>query len=277
MSHGPTVSAALSALLHSGTIEASAYSQDLATYVAAKHAVANLSGTRRTRTSGRAQHHPGNGRRPPADPLAAADRVPDAGTQPPVVDHGTAAGRLAADLVPRQRARLGALRRAGPSDPMAGDLRRGQRLLLGTRKHAPARAALRSAPARHRARRGHCLGVHVHLRRRRPAVDERALAGHRDPAAGARLLALPRSGPPDRRPAGARDLPHAASAGSEGRRRQRRGPLRAVLLRALRSHPQRLHPIPGGALRLHLDHQGPRRGGPLRSRRRRGPSARAAL
>jgi hypothetical protein len=45
---GPTVSGALSALLHSGSIEQSTYSQDLATYVAAKHAVGNLSGTRRS-------------------------------------------------------------------------------------------------------------------------------------------------------------------------------------------------------------------------------------
>ena len=38
-------------------------------------------------------------------------------------------------------------------------------------------------------------------------MDERALAGHGHPAARARLLALSRSGPPDRGPAGARDLP----------------------------------------------------------------------
>ncbi len=45
---GPTVSGALSALLHSGGIEAATYSQDLAIYVGAKHSVANLSGTRRS-------------------------------------------------------------------------------------------------------------------------------------------------------------------------------------------------------------------------------------
>ena len=46
-SRGPTVSGALSALLHSASIEPAAYSQDLAIYVAAKHSVGNLSGTRR--------------------------------------------------------------------------------------------------------------------------------------------------------------------------------------------------------------------------------------
>ena len=47
-SRGPTVSAALSALLQSASIEPAAYSQDLATYVAAKRSVGNLTGTRRT-------------------------------------------------------------------------------------------------------------------------------------------------------------------------------------------------------------------------------------
>ncbi len=47
-SRGPTVSGALSALLHSTAIEPATYSQDLAIYVAAKHSVGNLSGTRRT-------------------------------------------------------------------------------------------------------------------------------------------------------------------------------------------------------------------------------------
>ena len=46
-SRGPTVSGALSALLRSASIEPAIYSQDLATYVAAKRAVGNLSGTRR--------------------------------------------------------------------------------------------------------------------------------------------------------------------------------------------------------------------------------------
>ncbi len=46
--HGPTVSRALSTLLHSGAIEASSYRQYLGAYVAAKHSVARLSGTRRT-------------------------------------------------------------------------------------------------------------------------------------------------------------------------------------------------------------------------------------
>ena len=45
---GPTVSAALSALLAKGAIERTAYSEDLATYVAAKRAIGNLSGTRRS-------------------------------------------------------------------------------------------------------------------------------------------------------------------------------------------------------------------------------------
>ena len=45
--HGPTVSGALSTLLRAGSIEQTVYSQDLATYVAAKRAVGNLSGTRR--------------------------------------------------------------------------------------------------------------------------------------------------------------------------------------------------------------------------------------
>ncbi|HTY97385.1 MAG TPA: D-glucuronyl C5-epimerase family protein [Solirubrobacteraceae bacterium] len=47
-SHGPTVSGALSALLAKGAIERTTYSEDLATYVAAKRAVGNLSGTRRS-------------------------------------------------------------------------------------------------------------------------------------------------------------------------------------------------------------------------------------
>jgi D-glucuronyl C5-epimerase C-terminus len=45
---GPTVSGALSALLHEAKIEPTIYSQDLATYVAAKHAVGQLTGTRRS-------------------------------------------------------------------------------------------------------------------------------------------------------------------------------------------------------------------------------------
>lgn len=45
---GPTVSGALSALLHEAKIEPTTYSQDLATYVAAKHAVGQLTGTRRS-------------------------------------------------------------------------------------------------------------------------------------------------------------------------------------------------------------------------------------
>ncbi|HTQ68269.1 MAG TPA: D-glucuronyl C5-epimerase family protein [Solirubrobacteraceae bacterium] len=47
-SRGPTVSGALSALLHSSMIEPTVYSQDLAIYVAAKKAVGNLRGTRRS-------------------------------------------------------------------------------------------------------------------------------------------------------------------------------------------------------------------------------------
>ncbi|HUH79774.1 MAG TPA: D-glucuronyl C5-epimerase family protein [Solirubrobacteraceae bacterium] len=47
-SRGPTVSGALTSLLHSSSIEPTAYSQDLAVYVAAKKAVGSLSGTRRT-------------------------------------------------------------------------------------------------------------------------------------------------------------------------------------------------------------------------------------
>ena len=44
---GPTVSAALASLLHAGAIAEAAYRQDYATYVAAKSALAKLSGTRK--------------------------------------------------------------------------------------------------------------------------------------------------------------------------------------------------------------------------------------
>jgi len=46
--HGPSVSGALGALLHGSQIEQATYGKDLATYVAAKHAVSALSGTRRS-------------------------------------------------------------------------------------------------------------------------------------------------------------------------------------------------------------------------------------
>jgi hypothetical protein len=45
-SHGPTVSAALQALLRSGAITQAVYGQDYATYVAAKRSLSKLSGTR---------------------------------------------------------------------------------------------------------------------------------------------------------------------------------------------------------------------------------------
>jgi hypothetical protein len=45
-SHGPTVSAALQALLRGGAISEAVYGQDYATYVAAKRSLAKLSGTR---------------------------------------------------------------------------------------------------------------------------------------------------------------------------------------------------------------------------------------
>jgi hypothetical protein len=47
-SHGPTVSRALSSLLHSGAIGATSYRQYLSAYVAAKHSLTRLSGTRRS-------------------------------------------------------------------------------------------------------------------------------------------------------------------------------------------------------------------------------------
>ena len=84
---------------------------------------------------------------------------------------------------------------------MAGDVRRGQRLLLRPRKLQPPPAARRSHPAGDQARRRDRLGVHVPLRRRRPAVDQRAVAGHGAPAAREGLLALQRSGLPVHRPA----------------------------------------------------------------------------
>ncbi|MHB8242829.1 MAG: D-glucuronyl C5-epimerase family protein [Solirubrobacteraceae bacterium] len=45
--HGPSVTAALQSLLHSGAIPQATYSKDYAAYVAAKHSLGNLSGTRR--------------------------------------------------------------------------------------------------------------------------------------------------------------------------------------------------------------------------------------
>ena len=85
--------------------------------------------------------------------------------------------------------------------------------LSGHENAQPAPVARRSDPARDQARRRHRLGVHVPLRRRRAAVDERALAGHRAAGARARVVALQGTGRPDRRPAGARHLPDAAPAG----------------------------------------------------------------
>ena len=47
VAHGPSVSAALAALLHSGAISEAVYRQDYAIYTAAKHSLGHLAGTRR--------------------------------------------------------------------------------------------------------------------------------------------------------------------------------------------------------------------------------------
>ena len=51
-SHGPSVSSVLQSLRHSGAINDATYKQDYAIYVAAKHSLARLSGTRRAELGG---------------------------------------------------------------------------------------------------------------------------------------------------------------------------------------------------------------------------------
>ena len=110
--HGPTVSAALSALLAKGAIERTAYSEDLATYVAAKHAIGNLSGTRRSELEAvlaNTQALAASGQLIPSRlPIAflTLERNRQWWTTEPLL------GSLAAGLLPGQRDRVGALRRA---------------------------------------------------------------------------------------------------------------------------------------------------------------------
>ncbi len=94
-SRGPSVSAALASLLHSSQIDEASYRQDYSAYVAAKSSLGKLSGTRREELGDVLANVQAMARGGRADPLAPARGVPDARTQPPVVDDGTAAERRA--------------------------------------------------------------------------------------------------------------------------------------------------------------------------------------
>ena len=208
ITRGPSVPAALAGLERSGAITQTAYQQDYAAYLAAKRSLGRLSGTRRDRARSGARERAGDRRRRRARPRRASRRCcSDARTQPAVVDERTAALERRARELSGQQARVGVLPRAGPRDPMARHVRRGQRLLpLRTRKRQPAPAPERSDPARDQARRRHRLGVHVPLRRGRSPVDQRPVPGHGAAGARARVVALQRTGRSDRGPAGARHL-----------------------------------------------------------------------
>ena len=235
---------------------AAAYKHYYAIYAAAK------------RSLGRAQRHAalrarrGDGatcrRWPPQrllHRLAPAGRVPDAGKQPPLVDDRTAALQRRARELPRRARSCGSTTPGqGIEIQWLGHLRQGQRLLpLGTRKRQPAPAASPkccrwrpSAPA------GIAWEYMFQLRRRRAAVDERAVAGHRRcRCSRAPYAALQRTGLADRRAAG-------RSASS------RRRPPTGVQVKTpagahyaeytyapSRPHPQRLHPGGRRPLRLH--------------------------
>ncbi len=160
---------------------------------------------------------------------------------------------------------------------MARDLRRGQRLLpAGAREHPVTGTPERNHPARHAARRGDHVGVHVPLRRRRPAVDERAHPGHRTAGLLTRVVAPEDAHLPDRRPAGAEALP-GTPTGRRPCRHGRRRDLPGVHLRPPGAHHQRLHPVAQRALRLRQADRRPRRAQALRRRRRRGPPGGAPL
>ncbi len=127
----------------------------------------------------RARERPGDRRGRRAERLARARAVPHARTKPPVVDERTAALKRRSPELSFEQARVGVLPRAGHRDPVAGDLRQGQRLLpLRPRKRQPAPAPRRSHPAREQTRRRHRLGVPVPVRRRHslrgPAASRRA-------------------------------------------------------------------------------------------------------
>ena len=172
------------------------YTQYYNDYVAAKSSLGRLSGTRRSRARRGDEQRAGDGRERRASSLAAAGDVPHARTQPPLVDHRTAALQRHARELPGQQDRLAVLRRAraSRSSGSARSARATATTSRATKTPTCASCVGEVAAAGDQARRRHRLGVHVPVRRRPPAVDERAVAGHG--AAGARALvaALQRTG-----------------------------------------------------------------------------------
>ena len=193
-----------------------------------------------------------------------------------MVDYALPAELGRTRLVRGQPAGVGVLPGPGDRDPVAGDVRRGQRLLPIARHGRAARSARRSDRARQPPRRRHRLGVPVPVRRRLAAVDQRPVAGHGAAGARASVVAHARNGLPGRGARSARGLPGAAVRG-RARTAAGRLALPRVHLRAGRAHPQRLRPVAGGPVRIRQADGGRGRPGAVRSRRRRRTGGNAAL
>ena len=203
---GPSVTAALSSLKSSGAITEAAYRQYAGAYAAANSSLRRLSGTRRAELAAVIAN---------TQQMAAAGQF--AATRLPVIFLTLEKNRQWWTTQPLVSSRV---RVSFPPSRLVWEYYAGQGIQiqwLGTFGEATATtcpatktptcaSCCRSAAAGDQTRRGHRVGVHVPLRRRRAAVDERAVAGHRPAGDGALVVALQRTCLPDRRPAGARDL-----------------------------------------------------------------------
>ena len=268
---GPTVSAALGALLHSGAITEAVYRQDFAAYTAAKRSLGRLSGTRRTELGAVLANVQAIAAAGESHPLAPARPVPDARTQPPWWTTEPLLSRRVAVSFPPSKLVWEYYAGQGIEIQWLGTFGEANGYYLSGHENANLRQLLSEVIPLATQRAGGIAWEYMfRFDGGVAAVDERPLAGHRPAGARARLLALQGTGLPDRRPAGARHLPDRAAAG-RARRDRRRGATTPSTPTppATASSTASSRPLVG-LYDYTVDHQGPARAEAVRSRRRRG-------
>ena len=172
-----TVRGELARLLAAGAIDQPTHDADRAIYVDALVLRRKLKGARRAALGAVLRNVEDIAAAGALRAVQAAGAVRDARAQPPVVGRSPAAAQWRARELRRQPPRVAVLRRRGPGDPVARDVRKGQRPLAGRLRRVAARAARRDAGAHDAARGRHRVGVPVPLRRRPPAMGQRPRPG----------------------------------------------------------------------------------------------------